>query len=82
MLPFRTQDAKLLGDFQLAFTWFQTLPIDEEIFIDAARIRADHKLKTLDAIHVACAQYHGCTEFWTNDNRLSAFGSWVRVLTP
>jgi predicted nucleic acid-binding protein len=82
VLPFRLGDPQLISDFQSAFNWFETLEIDDDVFIDAARIRAQTRLKMPDAIHVACAQRHGCTEFWTNDNRLSAFGAWVRVLTP
>ena len=38
----------------------------------AAELRAHHRLKTPDALHLATAQSHGCTEIWTNDNRLNS----------
>ena len=50
-------------------TW---LPIGDEIFAHALTLRAQHGLKTPDALHLATALHHGCTEFWTNDNRLKA----------
>jgi uncharacterized protein len=43
------------------------------IYDSAARFRAAHRaLKTPDALHFAAALHHGCTEFWTNDDRLAA----------
>ncbi|MBS3952720.1 MAG: PIN domain-containing protein [Methylomicrobium sp.] len=36
----------------------------------ALNLRVKHKIKTPDALHLATAIENGCTEFWTNDNRL------------
>jgi predicted nucleic acid-binding protein len=43
-----------------------------------------HGLTTPDALHLATALQHGCTELWTNDNRLlAAAGAMARnVLEP
>jgi uncharacterized protein len=47
------------------------LPLGNAVFERAARLRAEHRLKTPDAIHLAAAIEHGCDEFWTNDRRLA-----------
>ena len=46
--------------------------------------RVQHGLKTPDALHLAAALHHGCTEFWTNDDRLRAAAGAlaVNVLAP
>ncbi|MBK9656698.1 MAG: PIN domain-containing protein [Rhodanobacteraceae bacterium] len=36
-----------------------------------AHLRARFALKPPDALHLACAQFHGCDELWTNDARLA-----------
>lgn len=41
----------------------------------AAELRARHRLKTPDALHLAAAIEGGCDEFWTNDHRLDNAGS-------
>jgi len=46
------------------------LSLDDAVFEYAIRLRVAHQLKTPDALHLATAHRHGCTEFWTNDNRL------------
>nr|VFK10051.1 MAG: Predicted nucleic acid-binding protein, contains PIN domain [Candidatus Kentron sp. LPFa]VFK32858.1 MAG: Predicted nucleic acid-binding protein, contains PIN domain [Candidatus Kentron sp. LPFa] len=47
------------------------IAISEEILIRAAGIRAEHKtLKLPDAIHMATAQWAGCDDFLTNDERI------------
>jgi predicted nucleic acid-binding protein len=47
------------------------LDLNEAVFRQAAQIRAQGNLKMPDALHVACAQFHGCTALWTNDERLA-----------
>jgi len=39
--------------------------------VNAARPRASFGLKTPDALHLARAQRHRCTELWTNDGCLA-----------
>jgi predicted nucleic acid-binding protein len=38
--------------------------------LQAAELRGRFGLKTLDALHLSCAQHHGCRALWTNDNGL------------
>ena len=40
-------------------------------FISAAEIRARTNVATPDSIHVATALSHGCSQFWTGDDRLA-----------
>ncbi len=47
------------------------LPLTREVFARAAQLRAAHRIKTPDALHLAAALEGGCTEFWTNDSRLA-----------
>jgi uncharacterized protein len=68
-----TQDYE---DFLAAQQW---LPIGDSEFDHAIRLRAMHKLKTPDAIHLATALRHRCTEFWTNDDRLSNVAAGMAV---
>ncbi len=49
----------------------QSLSLVDDVFMRAARIRADFpSVKTPDALHLATALHYGCDEFWTNDDRL------------
>lgn len=48
------------------------LPVDLQVCIEAARISAEHRLKTADSLHLATAAVSGCQAFLTND---SAFGA-------
>lgn len=42
-------------------------PLGEEILVEAARLRAKHKFKLPDALHIATALDQGCTAMLTND---------------
>ncbi|MCU0756539.1 MAG: type II toxin-antitoxin system VapC family toxin [Xanthomonadales bacterium] len=59
------------------------LPMDESVYLAAAQLRARFNLRTPDALHLACAQVHGCDALWTNDDRLVAasHGLAVNILT-
>lgn len=58
---------------------FRRLALDEEHFARAAELRAEHGLKTPDALHLAAAQLYGCDELWTNDSRLSSVSQGLAV---
>lgn len=69
--PLREGDLALVRRFETLFERFELLPIDDEVFRLATALRAQFSLKTPDALHLACAQRHGCAALWTNDARLS-----------
>ena len=78
---FRTGDPGLLERYAQSFASASTVPMTEEVFLRAARIRADHSLKVPDALHLAAALDSGCTELWTNDHRLArAAGTFVKAV--
>jgi predicted nucleic acid-binding protein len=43
------------------------LPVDSDVCIEAARLGAAHRLKTVDAIHLASATLAGCQALLSND---------------
>jgi predicted nucleic acid-binding protein len=68
--PYKRNDGmeKFFEDF---FTQTKTLEMPEAAYLRAAEISATFRLKTPDALHLACAQHHGCEALWTNDGRLN-----------
>lgn len=71
VLPYRQNHIALIQKYEAFFANSLILPLTDAVFINAARLRANHSgLKTPDALHLATAQYHGCSSLWTNDNRL------------
>ena len=68
--PLRIGDSFLLRDFENFFKLAANLDLNEAVYRQAAQIRSASTLKMPDAIHLACAQFHGCGELWTNDGRL------------
>lgn len=46
-------------------------PMTRQVFELATQLRAQHGLKTPDALHLAAAITAGCDEFWTHDQRLA-----------
>jgi predicted nucleic acid-binding protein len=69
------------GNRTLADRYFQillqarnlkTIALSPEIAAEAARLRADYRLKTPDAIQLATAKEAGATAFLTNDAVLAA----------
>lgn len=53
------------------FDRFANLDMPESVYLQAARIRGQFRVKTPDALHLACAQHHRCDALWTNDDRLA-----------
>jgi predicted nucleic acid-binding protein len=70
--PLRDRNAELRDRYVALFTRIESIALDTAAFIRAAELRADFALKTPDALHLAAAQLAGCTELWTNDQRLAA----------
>ena len=70
--PTRVGDAALVQVYEKVLSDQDWLPMGDDIYARALTLRAQHGLKTPDALHLATALHHGCTEFWTNDDRLKA----------
>jgi predicted nucleic acid-binding protein len=71
--PLRNGRSDLARDYReilLRSPALTTIPLDEDIAEEAARLRAVHKLKTPDAIQLATATTAGATWFVSNDAHL------------
>lgn len=55
-------------------------PVDRRVIERAVQLRADLRLRSMDALHLATALVHGCETFLTNDERLRAPDD-IRVVT-
>jgi predicted nucleic acid-binding protein len=69
--PLKQGDLALERFYRDLFDRFLTLEMNETIYLQGARLRAQFGLRTSDALHLACALYHRCQSLWTNDNRLA-----------
>ncbi len=47
-------------------------PVDRGVMERAVHLRANRRLRSMDALHLATALVHGCATFLTNDERLGA----------
>lgn len=82
--PFILNDQKTLADYLDFFNDPDviTAPLTAPVWERAARIRAMHNLRPLDALHLAAAAEHGCGLLLTNDAHLRRFPDvTVEVLT-
>jgi predicted nucleic acid-binding protein len=68
--PFKHGNRSLENKFHNVFDSLALLDMPEAVYLLAAKLRAQHRLKTRDALHLACAQHHRCYALWTNDARL------------
>ncbi len=80
--PIKRGDLVLRRAYDEVFSLFATLAMPEGVYLQAAELRARFGVKTPDALHLACAQHHGCDALWTNDDRLTqvSFGLARNVL--
>lgn len=70
--PLRNRDSALEHAYQSFFHCCTILEMPNEVYLKAARLRAECGLKTPDALHLATADWHGCSALWTNDERFAA----------
>lgn len=71
LAPMRRGDPVLQRAYTELFALLGTLPLTDAVYLQAAELRARFSLRTPDALHLACAQYHRCEALWTNDERLA-----------
>lgn len=69
--PIWQGDTSMQWRYEAGMAQFVQLALNQAVFLQAAQLRARFNLKTPDALHLACAQHHGCTALWTNDDRLA-----------
>lgn len=72
--PMRDANLALQQRYEAALAQLALLDMSDAVFMRAAELRARFGLKTPDAMHLACAQIHGCSALWTNDDRLTKAG--------
>ena len=51
---------------------FTLVQVDRRVVERAVQLRADLRLRSMDALHLATALVHSCDTFLTNDERLAA----------
>ena len=74
--PIESGAMALAQDFRAAITAstsLRVLDVDRNLAERAAEIRAAHRIRTPDAIHLATAQIAGADVFVTNDDKLRRF---------
>jgi predicted nucleic acid-binding protein len=82
--PIKRGDPVLQRAYTELFEQFMPLDMPEPVYLRAALLRGHFGLRTPDALHLACAQYHGCDALWTNDDRLAqaSHGLALNILKP
>lgn len=69
--PLKAGNEALAGRYRRALAAWQIVPVDVELAILAARLRAAHGLRLPDAIHAATAISAGCVALVTLDRDFS-----------
>lgn len=77
--PMRDGHLVLQQRYEAALAQLHLLDMSDAVFVRAAELRARFGLKTPDALHLACAQTHGCSALWTHDDRLAKAGHGLAV---
>jgi len=70
--PLKQGNLTLRSSYLALFDRVVSLALPEQVYFQAAELRARFALRTPDALHLACAQHHCCNALWTNDERLAA----------
>src|SRR3990172_7626033 len=78
--PLKAGNEALAGRYRRALAAWQIVPVDVELAILAARLRAAHGLRLPDAIHAATAISTGCAALVTHDRDFSRLKG-LRVIT-
>ncbi len=73
--PMGEGDLELLRHYDLFFLadGVEVVGTDTAVWEKATEIRARHRFRVPDAVHLASAVLHGCDRFLTNDHRLDGF---------
>jgi len=79
--PIAQADGGRLHRYHSFLSLFQSLSIRDAAFELATELRAAHRLRTPDALHLAAALQHGCQVLLTNDTRLNKAAGSLEVLT-
>lgn len=79
--PLRNGDSVLARRYERLMESLVMLDITREVYQMAAKVRAQHRLTVVDALHLATAQFHLCDGFWTNDTRLKVAAGGLAVET-
>jgi hypothetical protein len=69
--PIKRGDPVLQRAYTKPFGQFASLEMPEPVYLQAAQLRGHFGLRPPDALHLACAQHHGCEALWANDDRLA-----------
>lgn len=80
--PYRKKNFALSAQYLVLFRNFPNLsiiPLSDDIAERAAFLRAQHNLRTPDAVQLATALVSGCHAFLTNDDRFLAVEG-IRIL--
>lgn len=81
--PMQNDDRLLQSAYRSLFearTLLKVIPVDRDISLRAAELRAEHGLKLPDAIHLATGLHHGCAAFLTGDRGWAKLG--IALLHP
>ncbi len=81
--PFQNQDLAKQTTYKQLITSSQNLtviPVNRDVLIEAARLRASVNIKLPDAIHAATALLTQCSTFVTNDQRFQGVPGLTVVL--
>lgn len=79
VVPLRLKRSDLIDKFTQFFALATKLDIPDVVYREAARLRAEFGMKTPDALHLATARHHDCTDLWTNDDRLAGVADGLAV---